>query len=153
MIIKQATHKSGEGTVSLREADLGWIVTVHKEALPPHYSQEFGDFIDAGHDFDRLAGNPVEPIHIKVEFSTSSLFDGWQADEEYDDAEIDEKASCAAYANQLEGAIREVYPGAEIEIVHGINDRYSIDGRTDVDDVGYVMHIAGEVYEAFDWVR
>ena len=54
-----AEHKSGNGTVVLKEGDRGYIVTVHKEALPPHYSKEHKTYSEAAKNFRRLANRLV----------------------------------------------------------------------------------------------
>jgi hypothetical protein len=58
--IKIATHKSGEGTVVLKEGGRGYIVTVHREALPPHYSKEFDTRGEAEQRFAELT-KPTSP--------------------------------------------------------------------------------------------
>ena len=50
-----AEHKSGNGTVVMKEGDTGYIVTVHKQALPPHYSKEYATYQEAAKDFERMA--------------------------------------------------------------------------------------------------
>ena len=50
-----AEHKSGNGTVVMKEGDRGYIVTVNKGGLPPHYSKEHATYQVAAEDFERLA--------------------------------------------------------------------------------------------------
>jgi len=50
-----ARHKSGNGTVVLKERDHQYLVTVHKEAMPPHYSKLHDTYREAAVDFERLA--------------------------------------------------------------------------------------------------
>jgi hypothetical protein len=54
MVRKEAQRADG-GTVVLKEHDYGYLVTVHKEALPPHYSKFHSKLADAEADFERLA--------------------------------------------------------------------------------------------------
>jgi len=63
--IKSATHKSGEGTVAMTEGDLGYIVTVHKEALPPHYTEEFDTRGQAEERFAELT-KPTPPEGVTI---------------------------------------------------------------------------------------
>jgi len=55
MYKKQATHKSGNGTVVVKETDGGYVVTVHKQALPPHYRKVFATKAAAKAHFKRLS--------------------------------------------------------------------------------------------------
>jgi excisionase family DNA binding protein len=55
MFQKRAQHKSGSGVVTAKECGDGFLVTVNKEQLPPHYSQTHATEDDALADFDRLA--------------------------------------------------------------------------------------------------
>jgi hypothetical protein len=50
----QAEHKSGTATVVLKEGDRGYLVTVHKGQMPPHYSEEFTTHEEAKQKFDSL---------------------------------------------------------------------------------------------------
>ena len=95
----------------------------------------------------------TEKMHIKVEFSEGGLFDGWQDDPDYDGVEFDVGASCAAYANQVEAALKAEYPTAEIEVVQSSGDRCTVDGQTDDDEVGWVQHIEGTVFQTFNWIH
>lgn len=52
--METARHKSGNGTVALKESNRGYIVTVNKEAMPPHYSKEHATHQEAAADFERL---------------------------------------------------------------------------------------------------
>jgi predicted transcriptional regulator len=53
-VMLQAEHKSGTATVVLKEGDRGYLVTVHKEQMPPHYSEEFTTHEEAKQKFDSL---------------------------------------------------------------------------------------------------
>jgi len=49
----QAPHKA-EGTVVLQNVDNFYLVTVHKEQLPPHYAKEFATYREAKLAFNSL---------------------------------------------------------------------------------------------------
>jgi len=61
-----AQNKSGNGLVVLKEGDLGYIVTVSKGAMPPHYSKEHATYQEAAADFARLARQEEEPMTIYI---------------------------------------------------------------------------------------
>jgi len=63
--IKSTQHKNGEGTVVLKEGNTGYIVTVHREALPPHYSREFDTRGQAEDRFAELT-RPTPPEGVTV---------------------------------------------------------------------------------------
>ena len=60
-----AEHKSGNGTVVMKEGDRGYIVTVNREQMPPHYSKPHDSFQEAAADFERLA-KEREPVTIYI---------------------------------------------------------------------------------------
>jgi predicted transcriptional regulator len=54
-VMAKGKHKSGQGQVVMKEGDRGYIVTVNKEGLPPHYSKEHPSEQEARKDFNRLS--------------------------------------------------------------------------------------------------
>ena len=85
---------------------------------------------------------------VRVEFSEDGLFGGWTGMEFYD-----VEASKRAYAVTLEAALRFEFPGREVEVVSGDQDRAEVGGFRDHKDVPVVEHIVGETYQSFAWVR
>jgi len=86
------------------------------------------------------------PEHIKIEFSDDGIFGSYTEDD------VDRPASVASFIENLENAFEVEYPGAEIEIVYGINDRHRADGRADTVEAEYVGNLINKVWESYDWL-
>jgi len=95
-----------------------------------------------------------EMEQIRVEFSEDGLFGGWSDMDLYD-----VEASKAAYRDELEQALEEAFPGAEVEVVTGldvVNDRMQVwvDGIEDKElRYAELAEAVGDVYQSFGWVR
>lgn len=63
----QARSKTGESTIVMKEGDYGWLVTAHKEQLPPHYSEEFANYGDALTQFSELAVDKLTAVRQAIE--------------------------------------------------------------------------------------
>jgi excisionase family DNA binding protein len=88
-----ATHKSGEGTVVMKEGDTGYIVTVNKEAMPPHYSKEHATYQEAAAGFERLTKETMMILSkddICVEINAGSWAEVQRA---FSDLSVDEIAA------------------------------------------------------------
>ena len=93
---------------------------------------------------------------VRYGFHAADLFSGWQDE---DPAVYDERLSAAKYADLIETKLRESYPGAEVEVVYdfgasGIVQRpmqTAYNDETDHAEVGTIEHIAGQVYEDYEW--
>ena len=68
---------------------------------------------------------------IQYSFNTADLFYEWEDEEEYDEAE-----STQRYADKCEEAIREAYPGTEVEIIclSGATGQSSYGAKIQIDD-------------------
>jgi hypothetical protein len=86
-------------------------------------------------------------MHIKVEFSTDSLF-GYTDEEEYD-----VKASVASFQKNVVNALYDKYPDAEIEVANTSHDRVIIDGMTDHDECPWVDNLIHKVWESWEWLE
>jgi len=93
---------------------------------------------------------------IRYGFHAADLFEGWQDE---DPEKYDEKASAERYAEQVEAELRDQYPKAEVKVVYDFgvggvlpyNLQCAVNDETDHTEVGTVEHIAGQVYERFEW--
>lgn len=90
----------------------------------------------------------MTPKQIKVEYSDDSIFG--HADP--DDEGIDAQASRALFEENLIDAFYDEYPEAEVEFVHGINDRHSADGRRNTTDAENVGDLINKVWESWEWL-
>lgn len=103
-------------------------------------------------------GNTVNAI--RYGFHAADLFEGWQDD---DPEKYDERASAAKYAEQVEAKLCETYPGVGIAVDYDFGAsgvlpeslKPAVDTigmwETDHDEIGTIEHIAGEVYQSFEW--
>ncbi len=122
----------------------------------PDMNQVFGRAISKALN-DWNANNPQEEeimdkvTRVQYQFSEDSLFGGWVDMDRYDT-----QASMEAYAQALETALSDEYPGAEIEVSQGLTDRIRVNGQSasgEPDLVSEVEEISGQVYEEYGWVR
>jgi len=89
-------------------------------------------------------------VHILVQFSDASLFDGSDVGEL---AQIDTQASAQNFAGALADTLANVYgDGVAVVVLKGINDHVSIDGDTGHPEVGWVQQIAEELWTDWDWI-
>jgi hypothetical protein len=79
---------------------------------------------------------------IKIEWSGAALWGSTDADDEG----YDEQASEDAFVEILNGYLMDEYPNVDIEIVNGINDRVTIDGMDDHDEVPAVEDLISKTY-------
>ena len=96
---------------------------------------------------DRMYKQEIRKMHIKIEYSTASLF-GTADPEEHDEA-----ASIANWEGSLVDAFYDECPQAEVEIVHGIIDRHTVNGQTDHDECAYVGDLINKVWESWEWLE
>jgi len=95
-------------------------------------------------------------VSIRYGFHAADLFEGWQDE---DPEKYDEQASAEKYARQVEDKLHEAYPGAEVEVVYDFGAsgvlpdslRTEVNGQNDHDEVNTVEHLAGLVYQDFEW--
>lgn len=79
---------------------------------------------------------------IKIEWSSAAL---WGSTDPGVDG-YDEQASERAFVEILDGYLTDEYPTAEVEIVHGINDRITVNGFTDHDDVPSIENLVNKTW-------
>ena len=84
----------------------------------------------------------TKKMSIKIEWSSAALWGRTDPEAEG----YDESASEQAFVEILDGYLTDEYPTAEIEIVHGINDRITVDGFTDHDDVPFIENLIDKTY-------
>jgi hypothetical protein len=128
----QLTEATERQANALRARGFGTFTDVVRLAIDRMYREE----------------TEMETMQIRVEFSEDGLFGGWE-DMEYYDIE----ASRAAYRDELETALEEAFPGAEIEVVTGINDRVEVNGQRDTNEVADAREIVADTYQSYGWVR
>ena len=87
------------------------------------------------------------PEHIKIEFSDDGIFG------DYTGEDVDRPASAQEFIECLEAAFYDEYPNAEIEIVYGISDRHSVDGRYDTTECAFVGDLINKVWSSWDWLQ
>ena len=88
---------------------------------------------------------------ITVEFSKQGL---WGPDDPAEGG-YDEKASAEKFAAMLEKAIGDEYPGANVEVAHGINDKvvvYDEQDMPDDEEAAWVNQTVENVYQTFSWM-
>ena len=83
---------------------------------------------------------------ITTGFCAASLFDGWDDQEQYDEAR-----SAQCYAEECWEAILEMYPDAEIEVLP-YDFRTQIDGWDDDPECQFIDDICQRVYHEYDWL-
>lgn len=95
-----------------------------------------------------MNSNPYDGHRFKIEYSDASLW----GDVDPESEGYDEYESALAYERNVRTALEREFPGAQIEIVRGINDRLTVDDDEGCDfrlaDV--VAHEIGRVYQNFD---
>lgn len=96
-------------------------------------------------------------MEIRYGFHAADLFD-WP--EAYEDADgYDQERSAALYAELVKKELKVWYPGATVDVIYdfgtsgvlGFSLQTAVDGETDHEEVGFVEHIAGQVYQDFAW--
>lgn len=87
-------------------------------------------------------------MFIKIEFSSSSVWGATDPDYEGYDARKSEEL----FASDVREALLELYPGAEIEVVIGINDKISVDGMTDAHEVEKIQQLVQNTHEDSAWL-
>lgn len=96
---------------------------------------------------DRLYQAEKENVmHIKIEYSEDSLFNGWNTEG------IDIATSVTRYGELLDDVIHQYYPDAEVTVEESMHNHIRVDGRTDTDDAIDVDSIARDVYEEMRWL-
>ena len=85
-------------------------------------------------------------MHISIEYSDSALF-GPDSGEGYDVA-----ASKDKFDEMLLARLEQEYPGADIEIRHGINDCHRVNGFEDHEEAVWVGEIINQVWAGFSWL-
>lgn len=140
--MQEATHKSGTGTVVLKEGDMGYIVTVRKEGLPPHYSQEHATLAEAEAEFERLT--EAKPMQIKVTYTAGSLDTTGALTDEH----------IASYADSLKDWLGQDFPDADIAVAQGDDDdiRVRADGYNETMETQANVHHAMENHYE-DWIE
>jgi hypothetical protein len=97
---------------------------------------------------------------IRYGFHAADLFEGWQDE---DPEKYHERLSASKYADLVNDALRNSYPGVEITVTwdYGASGalpeplKPAVDTigvwETDHDEIGAIEHIAGQVYQDFAW--
>ena len=89
-----------------------------------------------------------EKLHIKIEWSPSALWGSTDPEGEgYDAAQSEAK-----WQESLTAYVYDAYPDAEVEIIQGINDRVTVDGMTDHDEVPWINQIVEVCWNGDDWL-
>jgi len=85
-------------------------------------------------------------MYIEIEYSDAALF-GDGDGEGYDIA-----ASIDKFDEMLLARLEQEYPGAEMEIERGINDRHRVNGLEDHEEAVWVGEIISQVWAGFHWL-